>query len=100
MRMKMSSGGASDSFQMSELLHKFFNAEPRKLYRNLRIFPVAFAFENNALSVFRVSNALAAAKTCFARRLRNWNLGSRKLLSARREKLCDVVDGTARRTTW
>ena len=70
----MEPGDASDSLQLSELLHKFFNAEPRKLYRNLCIFPVTFAFEDNSFSIFRVSNALAAAKTGFARTARQLEL--------------------------
>ena len=81
--MKMESGDTSDSFQLGELLHKFFYAEPRKLYRNLCIFPVPFAFENNSLSIFWVSNALAAAKSGFAGGLGYWNLGPWKLLAAR-----------------
>lgn len=93
----MESGDVSDSLQMGELLHKLFNAEPRKLYRNLRVFPVTFAFENDTLTIFRVSNALAAAKACFAGRLGHRDLRSWKLLSARCEKLRDVVDRTASR---
>ena len=64
--MKIKSGDASDSLQLSELLHKLFYAEPRKLYRNLCVFPVTFAFENNPFSIFRMPNALSAAKTSFA----------------------------------
>lgn len=94
----MTSGDASDSLQLGELLHKLFNAEPRKLYRNLCIFSVTFAFENDSLTIFRVSNALAATKTGFARRLGNGNLGPRELLTAGCKKLCEVVDRTSCRT--
>ena len=92
----MESGDVSDSLQLGELLHKFFNAEPRKLYRNLCVFPFTFAFENHSLSIFRVSNALAAAKTGFSGRLGNRDLRSRELLTAGGKKLCDVVDRTSR----
>ena len=64
--MKMELGDASDSLQLGEFLHKFFYAEPRKLYRNLYIFPFPFALENDSLSIFWVANALSAAKTGFA----------------------------------
>ena len=92
----MESGDVSDSLQLGELLHKFFNAEPRKLYRNLCVFPFTFAFENHSLSIFRVSNALAAAKTGFSGRLGNRDLRSRELLTAGGKKLCNVVDRTSR----
>ena len=95
--MNIELGGASDPFQLGELLHKFFNAEPRKLYRNLRIFPFTFAFENDSLPVFGMSNALAAAKTGFAGWLSYRNLRSWELLAAGCEKLRDVVDGSASR---
>ena len=91
----MELGGASDSLQLGELLHKFFYAEPRKLYRNLRIFPFPFAFENDSLSIFRMSNALAAAKTGFAGRLGNRDLRAWKLLTTGCKKLRNVVDGAA-----
>ena len=92
----MELGGASDSLQLGELLHKFFYAEPRKLYRNLRSFPFSFAFENDALSIFRVAHTLAAAKTGFAGRFGNRDLRARELLTAGCKKLRDVVDGAAR----
>ncbi len=77
----MEPGDALDPLQLGELLHKFFNAEPRKLYRNLCIFPVTFALEDNSFSVFRVSNTLATAKTRFTGWLGHWDLRTRKLLT-------------------
>ena len=88
----MELGDALNSLQLGELLHKFFYSEPRKLYRNLCVFPFSFAFENNSLAIFRVSNALAAAETGFARWLGDGDLRARKLLTAGSKELRDVVD--------
>ena len=92
----MEPGDGSDSLQLGEFLHKFFYAEPRKLYRNLCVFPFTFALENDSLSIFRMSNALAAAKSCFAGWLGNRDLRARKFLPAGGKKLRDVVDRTSR----
>src|SRR6185437_218336 len=84
-----------NAFQLRKFFHQFFYTEPRKLYRNFRVFPVSFAPEDHPFAILWMSHTLPAAKSCFAGRLFHRQLRARKLLSARAKKLRDVVDGTA-----
>ena len=51
-------------FQLGKFLHQLFHAEFCKLYRNLRIVTVSLAAEDDALAIFGMAHALAAAKSC------------------------------------
>src|ERR1019366_8999197 len=79
-------------FQLGVFLDQLFQTESRKLYRNLRIFPVTLAFVHCAFPVFRMTNALSGPESSAPGRLGNLDFGPRKLLSPRGEELRNVVD--------
>jgi hypothetical protein len=53
----------SNALQLGEFFHQLFYAEPRKLYRKFRVFPVSFAPKDDAFTILGVAHALSAAKT-------------------------------------
>src|ERR1019366_9721680 len=84
-------------FQLGVFLDQLFQTESRKLYRNLRIFPVTLAFVHRAFAVFGMTDALSRPESGASGGLGNLNLGPRKLFPARGEKLRNVVDGVVGR---
>src|ERR1019366_7231513 len=84
-------------FQLGVFLDQLFQAESRKLYRNLRIFPVPLAFVHRAFAVLGMTDALSGPESSASGGLGNLNLGPRKLLPARGEELRNVVDGVVGR---
>ena len=72
----------SHSLELRELFHQLLQSELRELYRKLGFFSLTLALVDRALAILWMTNALAWAKSTFAARLRDLNLGTRKLLSA------------------
>src|ERR1700677_1719134 len=83
-------------FQLSKLFHQLLHAEFCKLYRNLRVITVSLAAEDNALSIFGMTNTLAAAESCCSRN-GDLHLWPAHVSLSRREELGDVIQGTGPR---
>src|SRR5262249_31102827 len=83
------------SLQLRVFLHKLFESEPWKLYRNLGAFSFAFPAVHHTFAILGMSHALSGTKCrpagLLLRRLGR-SSGQGKLLPARSEELGDVVD--------
>ena len=83
----------SSALKLRIFLHQLLQTEARKLYRNLGLFTVSFALVNGALAIFRMPHLLSRTKSLLALRPLNRQFRQAELLSARCEKLRDVVNG-------
>src|SRR5579863_4341593 len=83
--------------QLGILLYQLFQAESWKLYRNLGVFPIAFAPVDRAFTIFGVSDALARLESSPSSCCGHLYLRPAKLLATRGKELGNVVDGVISR---
>src|SRR4051812_34830301 len=83
----------SGLLQLRKFLHQLLQPKPRKLYSNLRVFPIALAFVDSPFAVFGVDDPLPRLESLFAGRLGDGHPGAAEFLASRREKFSNVVDG-------
>src|ERR1019366_9878265 len=79
--------------QLGVFLDQLFQTESMKLYRNLGVFPIAFAMIDHSFAIFGVVDAVSLAQSAPSGALVEVHLRAGKLFAARGEKVGDVVDG-------
>src|SRR6266851_7960620 len=79
--------------QLRILLYQLLQTEARKLYRNLGVFPVPFALIHRPFPIFRVLDLLPGTESPPAFRLLRHHFRNMELLTPRRKKFRNVVDG-------
>src|SRR5690242_18417825 len=84
------------AFQLGKLLHQLLYAVLLELYCNLRVVPFAFAAKDHSLAILWMANAHSLAQPSASRRLGDFHLRSRDLLSARAKEARDVIERLAR----
>src|SRR3954469_5054921 len=76
----------SGLLQLGEFLHQLLQPKPRKLYSNLRVFPITLAFVDRALAVFGMHDPVPRLESLFAGRLGDRHPGAAEFFASRREK--------------
>src|SRR3974390_2565042 len=84
------------ALQLRIFLNQLLQSKPRKLYRNLGIFPIPFSLIDRTFAIFRMADLLAGAEAALAGGFLGSGLGEIELLATRREKLGYVLDRVVR----